>query len=183
MVSEWFKRFTEVMVPWIGVAALVFSAGYAIFEYRSHINAMKVQRSLDLVRRLNSELLEDRVSIDVAWSNKYRDLRALRAENSESDDSEKVRSYFEFVNSFIDQNEFQPSVMRLMYFLEELSICIEVGLCSENAALSHIGRFANIFYVRHHPYICKLRALSGDPTIGIRIQDIIYRQGSDRDVC
>ena len=178
------KKLTETAVPWIGVIAILVGGIWTFTEYGRHVNSTKVQRSLDQIARFNAELTDVRLKIDLAWQENVSTLLKIsqQAELDQAQSDEIAKQYAAFVVNMIREEQLLSDIARVLFFIDEIVICVNASLCDESVIRSHLNDFSLTFFNRHYPVICELRDIWNDPTIATRLQDF-FTNTSDCDIC
>ena len=184
MTLERAKKFTEIAVPWIGVIAILVGGIWTFSEYGRHVDATKVQRSLDQIARFNAELTDIRLKIDLAWQANASTLLKIeqQAELNKAQSDEIAKQYAAFVLNMNRQEQLLSDIARVLFFVDEIVICVEANLCDESTIRSYLDDFSLTFFNRHYPVICDLRDTWNDPTIATRLQ-AFFTKTSDRNIC
>jgi len=181
------KEWTEILVPWVQVLALLAGGIFAVREYRDHTRELKIQRAMDYLLRSSSEdLLSARFSLSKREQKMTERFRSILLDSSLSRDA-KNRAYFDFVVQELimhgkDDGLEVPFYNILAYFDEGVT-CIQQGLCDEMTIKSGLSDFGQSFVRTYTPYLCYLRRAWNDPTIGRRVENFYNpsaKQACDR---
>lgn len=154
MIRETLKEWTEILVPWIQVVALISGGIFALCEYKERQRELRVEKSMGYIERLMSaDVIEARLKFRRRISEKSESIREIITDKNKSQDQINAE-YFGFVISEIimpgtDQSLEAPLSI-ILGVLEEGAVCGEEGLCD----VSSIRPFGRSFVQDITPYLC-----------------------------
>jgi hypothetical protein len=178
------KEWTEILTPWIQVLALLAAGIFALTEYLGKKQEVRVQRAVDhLARFSSSDLTSARMSLTQREQEEVGSLNAILLDKSMSRDQKNVAYYNFVVKELVPHNSqdgLEASFHRILGYLDEGVVCAKQGLCDESTIRSGQSDFGEVFLHTYTPYLCYLRRIWNDPTIGKRVELFYNRQVADR---
>src|SRR5258708_18525253 len=185
MAQETSKRWTELLPAWIQVVALIVTGVFALVEYHSHKEEIKIQRALEFVSQLNAgEVLNAHTALTLQEQQKNSRFQEILSGNKTSQDKINA-AYYRFVVCDLlmhgGDHSLEPSFFITNGLLENAASCVNHGLCDEQTIRDHIGHFGKNFVRTYYPYFCFLRAAWKDASIG---RDVVsFFSPSAKDAC
>jgi hypothetical protein len=164
------KARTEVLVPWITVAALIPAAGYSVCQYQAHKAEKRIENTMGYVARfMTSPLSDHRAALEKQWQgNQAEILKTLKRTDIPQD---KInRDYYNKIVSMVASSKASGSVHEMILFYEQLANCVNANVCDRPTVTSMLTRQGQIFFRQHYPYICHLRSEWRDPSIGHQLE-------------
>ncbi|HEX5717035.1 MAG TPA: hypothetical protein VF179_12800 [Thermoanaerobaculia bacterium] len=180
------KQWTEILTPWIQTIGLMVAAIFALVEYQDRKDDLKIQRSTTYLAQASSqELIEARSKLAERQHELVGELREILLAKDSAQDQINA-AYFAFVVEDLvmhgsEQSLYTPFQLTLG-FLDEGVVCAKQGLCDEEVIRANLTEFGRGFVRSYTPYICYLRHVWNDPSIGKRAEEF-YNPGAAGEAC
>jgi hypothetical protein len=169
------KDWTEILTPWVQIVGLLAAGTFALVEYQARKQDARVERAITYLGRANSEeLIEARNAMEKQQQMTTNRLREVLLNRKVSQD-ERNTTYFSFVVNDLVMHGSKESLetpFRLtLGFLEDGIVCSRQGLCDEAVVRANLADFGRGFIRTYTPYLCYLRHVWNDPSIGKRAEE------------
>lgn len=170
-----FKQKTEVATAWLTLVGAIVAGSLAFSEYRSHQREVRTQRAVDYLASGDSEeIFNARYKLKNNENAKADKMRALLTDKSVEQYRINQRYYQFVLDELVRHNEEagqKPEFQRVLGFLERGAICAQERICDEKAVRTSLGYFGKDFIRTYIVYICYLRKLWNDRSIGARVEE------------
>lgn len=138
----------------VGVSLAIFTAGWAIYEYRQEQEARRVQFTLSVI-----DSWEDHGyrlaygKLRQAYVNFTDGLSQAELELAANSDTAKANIERNFVRIVEADTHIEDNVREVMYFFNRLALCIEAGICAISTSKRFFDDTVKTFLDVFGPYI------------------------------
>jgi hypothetical protein len=144
---------------------------------------VRFQQPRDIAKQSREDLSDHRANLLDAWDQNEAAILAVLKNTKQLPQQDVVQQYEATVLEMVRTASLGRSIQEKLLFFEQLTQCIELGLCDGGVAHSTLHVVAREFYRQYYPYICRLRTEWNDKTTGAALERFVSTNASTKDIC
>lgn len=151
----------------LALLAAVIGGCLAFAEYKSKLKSDKIKATLEFLQRYNSgHIATSRKKLLSAW---------LKHGSNTHEAAVSDAAWDELLSKVLKGGCITTEIFDLIYFYEEVELCIDQAICDPESAIAYFANDAHIFFNGHFPEIDKARKNFINEELGNRLEDLISR--------
>jgi hypothetical protein len=127
------KTISDIISTWVGLAALLIGAGWAVFEYRTQRAEARIEKTIGFFERWSEPLLEgsyvlvcdvfDDPKVEAEWDR----LETLHHDDPDALSADKPLG--QFILSVVNKRRISEPIYRVNDFFDALVACTDSNVC------------------------------------------------------
>ncbi|WP_156374478.1 hypothetical protein [Pseudorhodoferax sp. Leaf274] len=142
------KVLTEVLVPWVGVVALIVGGVFGLWQYAGKLHGDRVERTMKFrdefrtgnVAEASAKVAETWTTRQLALASKLRDKNTTRA------------VFATYVADVLQEAQSRSALLLVSEFYDDLAVCVKEGVCDKGTAKTFFAEGARLTYNLHEGY-------------------------------